>query len=102
MAGLLKYARLLVDLARAQDSVEEQYADIDSEEEPEDATFQDQSSAEKNNEDLQWRHQLPSDKVDVHQFVGEQSGLDKTAAPIITENSQPLISSCCIFRPSRQ
>jgi hypothetical protein len=27
--------------------------------------------------------------VDVHQSVGQQSVLDKTAAPIITENSQP-------------
>jgi hypothetical protein len=47
-----KQTRLLVELACAQDSVEEQYGDIDSEEEPEDATFQDPSSAEENNEDL--------------------------------------------------
>jgi hypothetical protein len=44
MAGPLKHACLLVDLACAQDSVEEQYADIDSEEEPENATFQDATS----------------------------------------------------------
>jgi hypothetical protein len=78
-----------VELACVQGGVEEQYADIDSEKEPEDATLQDPSSAEENNEDLEWCHQLPSDKADVHQFVGEQSGLDKIAACNITENSQP-------------
>jgi hypothetical protein len=88
MAGPSKYAHLLVDLACVQDDVEEQYADINSEEELKDTTLQDPSSAEENDEDLEWHHQLPSDKADVHQFVGEQSGLNKTAAPNITENSQ--------------
>jgi hypothetical protein len=70
-----------------QDDVEEQYADIDSEEELEDTTLQDPSSAEEN--DLEWHSQLPSDKADVPQFVGEQKGLNKIAACNIIENSQP-------------
>jgi hypothetical protein len=56
----------------AQD-VEEQYADIVSEEELEDTTLPDESSAKENDEDLEGYHQLPSDKADVHQFVGEQN-----------------------------
>jgi hypothetical protein len=81
---------LLVDLASAQDDVEEQYADIDSEEELEDTTLQDPSSAEEENEeDFECHLKLSSDKADVHQFVGEQNGLNKAAAPSITENSQP-------------
>jgi hypothetical protein len=73
-----------------QDDVEEQYADIDSEGELVDTTLQDPSSAEEENvEDLECHHQLLSDKADVHQFVGEQNGLNKAAAPTITENSQP-------------
>jgi hypothetical protein len=69
-------------------AVEEQYADTDSEEDIEDNTLQDPSSAEED-EDLQWRRRLPSDKADVRQFVGEQSGLDKTAASNITDFSTP-------------
>jgi hypothetical protein len=68
MAGPSKCVHLLVDLACAQDDVEEQYAEINSEE------LQDPPSAEEIDEDLEWHHQLPSDKADVHQFVGEQSG----------------------------
>jgi hypothetical protein len=60
---------LLVDLACAQDYVEEQYTD--SEEELDNTTRQDPSSAEGNDE--HWCHQPPSDKADVHQFVGEQN-----------------------------
>jgi hypothetical protein len=88
VAKPLKRVHLLVDLACAQDYVEEKYADINSEEELEDITLQDPSSAEEN-DDLEWCHHLPSDKSDVRQFVGEQNGLNKTAAPNITENSQP-------------
>jgi hypothetical protein len=47
------------------------YTDNDSEEELEDTTIQDPSSAEENDEDLEWHHQLPSDKADVHQFFGK-------------------------------
>jgi hypothetical protein len=72
-----------------QDDVEEQYADIDSEEEPGDTTLQHPLSAEQKDEDLGWCHQFPSAKADVHQFLGEQNGLNKIAAPNITENSQP-------------
>lgn len=64
MAGSPEHAHLLVKLACAQGSVEEQCTDIDSEEETEDATFQDPSFAEENNEDLEWHHQLPSYKAD--------------------------------------
>jgi hypothetical protein len=64
--GPSKPGRLLVDLACAQDNVEEQYADIDSEEELADTTLQDSSSTEENYEDLEWHHQRPSDKEDVH------------------------------------
>jgi hypothetical protein len=102
MARPSKHARLFVYLACAQDDVEEQYADINSEEELEDIKLQDPSSAEENEEDLEWHHQLPSDKADVHQFVGEQNGLNKAAAPTITENYNLVSSSCCIFRPSWQ
>jgi hypothetical protein len=48
MAGPSKCARLLVELAYAQDDVEEQYADMDSGEELKDTTLQDPSSAEEN------------------------------------------------------
>jgi hypothetical protein len=48
MAGPSKRMRLLVDLACAQDDIEEQYADIDSGEELEDTTLQDPSSSEEN------------------------------------------------------
>jgi hypothetical protein len=75
-----------VDLPCAQDDVEEQYADTDSGEEFENNTLPDPSSAKENDEDLQLRHQLPSDKADVHRFVGEHSGLHKTSARNITEN----------------
>jgi hypothetical protein len=75
----------------AQGDAEEKYAGMDSEEELEkDATLQGQSSAEDNDEDLEWHHKHPSDKADFHQFVGEQIGLNKTAAPNISENSKPL------------
>jgi hypothetical protein len=84
----LKSARLSVDLACAQDDVEGQLADIDSEEELEDTTLQDPSSAEEN-DDLEWHHQLHSGKTGLYQFVGEQNGLNKTPARKITENSQP-------------
>jgi hypothetical protein len=73
MAGPSKNTLLLVNLACVQDDVEEQYADIDSEEELKDTALQEPSSAEENNEDLLWCHQPPSDKADVHQFVGEQN-----------------------------
>jgi hypothetical protein len=73
MVGTLKGVLLLATLACVQDDVEEQYSDIDSEEEFKDTTLQDPSSAEENIEDLLWCHQLPSDKADVHQFVGEQN-----------------------------
>jgi hypothetical protein len=86
-AGPSKRTCLLINLACAQDDVEEQYADSESEEELGDTALQDPSSAEEN-EDLECHHHLPSDKADVHQFVGEQNGLNKAAAPIITENSQ--------------
>jgi hypothetical protein len=62
----------LADFACAQD-IEEQYVVIDPDEVLEDTTLQDPSSTEESDEDLEWRHQLDSDKVDVHQFVGEQS-----------------------------
>jgi hypothetical protein len=57
-------------------------------EELEDTTLQESSSAEEN-DDLEWRHQLPSDKADVHQFVGEQSWLNKTATRNVTTNLEP-------------
>jgi hypothetical protein len=57
---------LLVDLACAHNDVEELYADINAEEELEDTALQDPSSAEENDEDLEWHHQLPSDKAEVH------------------------------------
>jgi hypothetical protein len=89
MAGPSKCAHLLVDLPCAQEDAEEQYADIGSEEELGDTTLQDPSSVEENGEDLGWCCQFPSAKADVHQFVGEQNGLNKTTATDITENSQP-------------
>lgn len=67
-----------------------QYVDIDSEEELVDTTLQYPLSAEgKNVEDFECHHQHPSDKADVHKFVGEQKGLNRAAAPSITENLQP-------------
>jgi hypothetical protein len=75
-------------LACVQDDAKAQYADIDSARELEDRTLQDSPLAEENYGDLQWHHNLPSDKAAVRHFVGEQRGLDKTAARNITENSQ--------------
>jgi hypothetical protein len=46
-----------------------------------DITLQAPSYSEKYYGDLQWCHKLPSDKADVHQFVEEQNGLNKTTAP---------------------
>jgi hypothetical protein len=60
---------LLVDLACAQDDVEEQYADIESEKQKV-TTLPDPSSAEEKDEE--WCHQIPSDKVDVHQCENSQ------------------------------
>jgi hypothetical protein len=101
MGGPSKCVHLLVDIARAQDDDDEEwYADIDSEEGLEDTTFQDPSS-EENDEDLEWHHRLPSDKSVVHQFMGEQNGLSKTAAPNISENSQHYIFFS-VFRLSWQ
>jgi hypothetical protein len=45
VSGPLKHTHLLVDLACSEDDVEEQYADMDSEKELEDTTFQDPSYA---------------------------------------------------------
>lgn len=69
-----------------QDEAEEQYTDITLEGELEDTRLQDPSPAEEVSE---WCYELPSDKADMHQFVGEQKGLNKTTATNITENSQP-------------
>lgn len=41
------------------------------EKELKDTTLQDSSSAEESDY-LEWQQQLPSDKADVHQFVGEK------------------------------
>jgi hypothetical protein len=61
---------LLVDLACVQDDVEEQYADIESEDELKDGTLaRSIASAEEDDKDLEQHHRLPSDKADVHQFV---------------------------------
>jgi hypothetical protein len=85
----LRSALLLVDLAGAQDDAEAQYTDIGSGEQIENTTPRDPSSAEENDEDLQWHHPIPSDKAAVHQSVGEQRELDKTVSRNITENSKP-------------
>jgi hypothetical protein len=47
---------------------------------------------------LEWNCQLPSDKADVHQFGGEHSGLNKTAAYDIMGNSQPHNSFLLYFQ----
>jgi hypothetical protein len=57
MAGPSKRACVLFYLACAQDDVQEQFAEIDSEEELEGTTPQDSSTAEEN--DLEWHHQFP-------------------------------------------
>jgi hypothetical protein len=49
-------ARAPVNLACAQDGVKGHYTDIDLEEELQDATLQDPSSAEENDDDLEWCH----------------------------------------------
>jgi hypothetical protein len=77
---------VLVILACMQDDVEEQFADIDSED-LKYTTLQDLSS-EENDEDLEWCHYLISDKAAVLQFMGEQSGVDKTAGHKFTKNFQ--------------
>jgi hypothetical protein len=47
-------------------------------------------------ETFKWCCKPPSDKEDVLQFVGEQNGLNKSAALNISKNSQPLsfLSMC--------
>jgi hypothetical protein len=42
----------------------------------------------KENNCLEWHHQLPSDKAVLHKFMWEWNGLNKTAAQNITENSR--------------
>jgi hypothetical protein len=92
---------LLADLACAQDDVEEQYADTESQEELKDTILaRSYTSAEEDDEDLEWHHKLPSDKADVHQFVREQNGLNKATAPIFLKIYNHLISFCYIIRPS--
>jgi hypothetical protein len=49
-----------------------------------------QDDVEEDHEDLERSHQIPSDRVDVHQFVGEQNMLNRTVAPNISGNSQHL------------
>jgi hypothetical protein len=86
--------RILIDLACAQDDDDddddegEQHADTGSEAEFDDTSLQGPSFFKEDDENMEWRHKLPSDKGDVHQFVGEENWLNKAAAPNIPENSQ--------------
>jgi hypothetical protein len=61
-----------------QDIVDENYAETDSDEDNND-----------NNEDADWKGKLPADRAQVHTFIGEQNGLDKEAAPDITNEATP-------------
>jgi hypothetical protein len=54
-------------------------------------SLQDLTFLGEKNEVLEWCHKLPFDKADTHQFVREQNGLNKTAAPNIRENLHHLI-----------
>jgi hypothetical protein len=74
MAGPLKHTHLLIELACAQDYVE-QYADIDLEEEIDDTPLQTMPFSEESYEDLEGCNKLPTIKADVQQFVGEQNEL---------------------------
>jgi hypothetical protein len=103
--GPLKYVRLLVDLVvGAQNDVEEQCADVDSQE-IKDVILHISSSGEIS-EDLEWRQELLSGQADVHQFVGEQNVLGEggggTVGHIISEISQSMDFFFLYFRPSYQ
>jgi hypothetical protein len=86
MIGPSKCARFLVYLAvQEQDIVHENYADTDSDEEqndtrlqdPDDDNENDDDNDNNNNEDADWRGELPADWTPVHEFIGEQNGLNK-------------------------
>jgi hypothetical protein len=62
----------------------------DSEQEIGDILLHDPVSSEESEKNLECGCKLPSDETDLHQFVKEQNGLNKTAAHDNYENSQPL------------
>jgi hypothetical protein len=71
----------LVDLASAQDDVEECYADVDTEEEIKANPFQNSLSSEENEDDLEWHHKLLSYKAAVYGCMREQNGINKATVP---------------------
>lgn len=58
IAEYFKCAHILVDVASEQDDAEEWYADVDTEEEIKANPFQDSSSSEENEDDLERHHKL--------------------------------------------
>jgi hypothetical protein len=79
-----------------QDIVDEDYADTDSDEEQNDTRLQDPDDNNNeyddnndNNEDADWRGKLPADRAPVHKFIGDRNGLNKEAAPDITNDATP-------------
>jgi hypothetical protein len=93
MAGPSKRARVSVDLALIEeDVIGENYADTDSDEEQNDSRLQDpedDNTVDDDNEGADWRGKLPTDRAPLHEFLGEQNGLNKLAAPNITNDSKP-------------
>jgi hypothetical protein len=93
MAGPSKKARLSTNLTlREEDIVEEIYADTDSEQEENDSVLQDSEDDDTLDDDLEdddWRGKLLTDRAPLHAFQGEQNGLNRLAAPSITDESKP-------------
>jgi hypothetical protein len=83
-----------------QDDPEEQSADVNSEEELKDTKLR-IHRLKKMMQDLEWWHQLSSDRAVGQQIVGEQHEWNRTAAPNVTENSQPHYFFSQYFQTSR-
>jgi hypothetical protein len=94
MAGSSKCLR--INKLEESDITEELYCDEDSEEELyESHTSAEDSQKSDSRDELNWRGNVPTDEICAHQFVGEQSGSNKTAVPNLDKNSRPLDFSCC-------
>jgi hypothetical protein len=68
---------LHIDKLKESGITEELYCDTDSEEDLDGSDISSENSQENDSDELIWRGKVPTDKSCSHQFVGEQSGLNK-------------------------
>jgi hypothetical protein len=80
-----------IDKLQESDILQELYCNTDSEEELDGShTLSEDSQESDSDSELEWREKVPTDKACSHQFMGQQSGLNKMAVPHLDENSCPL------------